>query len=260
MRTSTGANLEGTAVLIRPDVIAVAGHLLDSQKMGHAVQVKALAGYGSTGGGFVEERQGTCAVMHYAWYRKRAAANDIGFVHLESAFAEKVTPIPFKQTPNAAGNVTVKVVAFSADLSKCAVSKSPLQYNSANGSKSGLNVGIHWADTTYGASGGAVLDEKGFLVALHTGTANVRRSGQADTVTRANRAVAVDREGNDFGRLLYALQCQHKSLDMADSVILAPTNPASAAGGWTPMLPESLEDGRLENYNGRVYGWYQGPM
>lgn len=257
MKTRYGANLEGTAVLILPDVIAVAGHLLDSKANGHAIQVTAFAGYGSADSESLEERRGTCAVMHYAWYHERAIANDIGFVHLESAFTEEVTPIPFKQTPDAAGNVTVKVIAYSGDLSRCAESESPLQYNSANDSESGLNVGIHWADTTYGASGGAVLDEKGFLVALHTGTTKVRRSDRADTVAPANRAVAVDREGNDFGRLLYALECQHQSLGMADSVILAPTNPEYAARDWRPPLSESLKDGRFDDHNGRAYRWYQ---
>lgn len=253
VETASGFPLQGTAVLIRPDVIAVAGHLLDSIEKSHAVQVTAIAGYGSTGGAFVEERQGTCAVMHYVWYRDHTAPHDIGLVHLESPFTEEVTPIPFKQTPDAAGNVTVEVVAFSTDLSRCSVSRSALHYNSANGSESGLNIGIHWADTTSGASGGAILDEDGCLVGLHTGTVSVRRPGQAGTVW-ANRAVAVDREGNDFGRLLYALECQHRSLSMAD------TSPAYVPRGSTHPLYEGLEDGRLEKRNGRVYGWYPSPM
>lgn len=245
VKLNSGVVLNGTGVLICPDVVAVVGHLLDYKK-GHAVHVMVYAGY-NTGEQSVEKRRATCAVMHYAWYDDYVAANDLAFLHLESEFAKAIQTIPYVQTPATEGNITGHVIAFSGDMKKCAVSTSALQYNPS--SISGMGLLEHKADTKGGASGGAVLNDQGVLIAIHKGCVH---DDEENPLT--NTAVTVDRHGNDFGKFIGALRYHAKRLNEVVDSTFSPTE-NQPKPDRTYEVRARLEGARWKNNNACVYFW-----
>ncbi|KAK0624032.1 hypothetical protein B0T14DRAFT_495391 [Immersiella caudata] len=170
VKRNDGSVIVGTGVLVRADIVAAVGHLLED-KGRYAVEVVAHAGYGSES---VERRRGKCAVVRYEWYNRHNPANDLAFVPLQSEFNEHITPIPSWQTPIVDDNtLTGRIFGYSGDMpshapgQRLTMSCSALQYNNCDAS--GLGVLQRRADTWEGASGGAALDDGGYSIGLHTG-------------------------------------------------------------------------------------------
>ncbi|KAK4444248.1 trypsin-like cysteine/serine peptidase domain-containing protein [Podospora aff. communis PSN243] len=249
------SRIVGTGVLIRPDVIAAAGHLLENKGL-YAVKVTAHAGYGSES---VQTRRGRCAVVHYEWYHRQHPSNDLAFVRLESEF-KHITPIPFLQTPISDGALTGRVYGYSGDIpvrapgQRLTVSSSSFHYDTRDAS--GLGVLQHRADTRGGASGGPVLDDNNNLIGIHTGW--TRATGHR----KVNIAVTVERQGNEFLKFLEVLdfmEIEESRRRRSLPGFVVPWTTVTIGRGLAPTVTvtnlKKLESARWKGNNGCVYGW-----
>ncbi|KAH6696711.1 trypsin-like cysteine/serine peptidase domain-containing protein [Leptodontidium sp. MPI-SDFR-AT-0119] len=187
-----GVTVIGTGVLINGWTVATAGHLLIDEA-GHAKNVVILAGKDGSSGD-VESRDGIYVTVPYQWYKESFKQEDLGFIHLQKQF-DTVNPIMIKQTPVSDNGA---IYGYPGDMPDCAKgdylckSTSLIMYI-----PSGMVE--HEADTEKGNSGGPILDDKGLVIGLHRGW------DYKDDGTKINQAVAIDREGNNFGAFIQVL-------------------------------------------------------
>ncbi|KAI0436151.1 trypsin-like cysteine/serine peptidase domain-containing protein [Xylaria telfairii] len=180
----------GSGVLIDDWTVATVGHLLVND-YGHAKDVVISAGQGSSDN-TIEFRDGIYVAVHYKWYDKRSDPNDLAFIRLSKSF-DTVNHIKYMQTPVTDNSIDASIYGFPYDMphdspgNRLCVSRCPVRY----GQSSSTGMLEHEGDTAKGTSGGPVLDAQGIVIALHKGWAETGRR-------QVNRAVAIDRDGNDF--------------------------------------------------------------
>jgi V8-like Glu-specific endopeptidase len=123
-KTSNGKTVEshGTGWLIRPDLMATAGHnLFDwAHNLGPATQIKAYIGYNGKGSvndpnAHVQFRSGKRVASTLEWVTSKGQRKfDVGFIQLDAPFTD-VEVWKFDETP-VAGSFEIGVVGYPGDL------------------------------------------------------------------------------------------------------------------------------------------------
>ncbi|KAM3424642.1 Serine protease [Cercospora zeina] len=164
----------GTGWLIRPDLIATAGHnVYDwSHNAGQAIEIKCYAGW--TGASRVNEsvefRRAARVVTTERWLQTRGSkAHDFALIQVEKPFTN-VTPFSYIETPPFQANVRLGVVGYPAEARDERGERGARMYEmfldtSYNLEKQADTMLEYSIDTEGGQSGSPILLETG-LVAI----------------------------------------------------------------------------------------------
>ncbi|KAF2216911.1 hypothetical protein CERZMDRAFT_92982 [Cercospora zeae-maydis SCOH1-5] len=164
----------GTGWLIRPDLIATAGHnVYDwSHNAGQAIEIKCYAGWTGTSriNESVEFRRAARVVTTERWLQTRGSkAHDFALIQVEKPFTN-VTPFSYIETPPFQANVRLGVVGYPAEARDDRGERGARMYEmfldtSYNLEKQADTMLEYSIDTEGGQSGSPILLESG-LVAI----------------------------------------------------------------------------------------------